>query len=247
MSTHGVIYEYRKHGRRPRHMRRLFRLITLFGIFGFVLMISPMLVTEAQYRVGLSNDDSLNQVEIGKQVQEINQNIETGVSPLSTGGFGKLINNKVKSTLSPANDSFSLIIPKIGINSTVIPNVDISDKNAYNSALKKGIAHASGSAFPGAGGNVYLFAHSTDFVWNILSYNALFYLLKDVQTGDVVYVVYNGSVFPYRVREQKIVNPEDVDFLRPDYSGDQLTLQTCYPPGTTWKRLLVFADPAPIL
>ena len=38
-----------------------------------------------------------------------------------------------------------------------------------------------------------------------------------------------------------VVDPDQVQFLRPEASFAKLTLQTCWPPGTTLKRLLVFA------
>jgi LPXTG-site transpeptidase (sortase) family protein len=138
---------------------------------------------------------------------------------------------------------FSIRIPEIGIDSKVVSNVDASDPDIYGPALRSGVAHAYGSAFPGDGKMVYIFGHSTDYAWNIEAYNALFYEIKDLTAGSGVFLQLGEEVYKYKVRESKVVAPEDVSFLY-DYSEeDVLILQTCYPPGTTWQRLIVVAEP----
>lgn len=142
---------------------------------------------------------------------------------------------------------FQLLIPKIGINSKVIANVDAANPKSYQAALKQGIAHAQGSGLPGDDGGhnktVFLFAHSTDAPWNIQRLNALFYSIKDLKPKDELSVWFWGKEYRYVVREQKIVASTDVSFLQPQMDKDQLILQTCWPPGTVNKRLLIFADP----
>ena len=55
-------------------------------------------------------------------------------------------------------------------------------------------------------------------------------------------MIYQGTRFNYKVTESRIVDADDVSFITEAQSGEeQLILQTCWPPGTTWKRLLVFA------
>jgi sortase A len=233
MNTEIILYDYKKHTKKALRLRTMFRALTFLGLFGLILLVSPMLLTEAKFRLYQGDEE---------QTVIINP-VQKSTTPLSKQGFGNLISKRYMQEITPVDPSFSLIIPKIGVNSKIISNVNVADRNAYDAALKQGIAHAAGSSLPGHNGNTYLFAHSTDFVWNILNFNAVFYLLKDVSTGDTMYIVYNGDVFPYRVREKKIVESTETNYLRPDYSSEQLTLQTCYPPGTTWKRLLVFADP----
>jgi len=81
------------------------------------------------------------------------------------------------------DNNFSLIIPQININTKVIPSVNLADKNAVKEALKTGVVQAKGGAFPGQKGTTYIFGHSTDSLWNIKLYNAIFYSLKDVQSS----------------------------------------------------------------
>ena len=136
------------------------------------------------------------------------------------------------------------MIPKIGASAKVIANVDPSDEKKFLPALLQGVAHAQGSVFPGLSGNVYLFAHSADNFWNAGRYNAIFYLLKDLKEGDEVVVFYQGKRYNYYVTGSRIVDPSDVSFITNAQQGnEQLILQTCWPPGTTFQRLLVFAKP----
>jgi len=153
----------------------------------------------------------------------------------------RTINGKTAQVLIPEDPNFSVVIPKIGANARVVSNVDTSNEREYAEALKKGVAQAQGTAFPGEGGHIFLFAHSTDYWWNATSYNAVFYLLGKLIKGDDINVFYKGERFVYRVIESKIVDPSEVEYITRKTNEEFLTLQTCWPLGTTFKRLLVFA------
>lgn len=163
----------------------------------------------------------------------------------SSQSFGSLLGKKEENIniLVPKDPNFSLIVEKIGANAPIIANVDPSNKAVYNDALKRGVAHALGTSFPGEAGVSYLFAHSTDTIFNVPRYNAIFYLLNDLAPGDDVVVFFGGKRFNYKVTEKKITEPEDVSYFTLETQEEILVLQTCYPPGTTWKRLIVVAKP----
>ena len=160
--------------------------------------------------------------------------------------FGSLLGNPDPNLkiLVPKDPNFSIIVEKIGADASVIANVDASNKAVYTEALKRGVAHALGASFPGQPGVSYLFAHSTDTIFNVPRFNAVFYLLKDLEVGDRIVVFFNGRRFDYIVVERKITEPADVSYFTMKTEEQILVLQTCYPPGTTWKRLLVIAKPA---
>lgn len=143
--------------------------------------------------------------------------------------------------LTPEDPNFDIIIPKFGANSRVIPNVDASNENEYLAALKTGVAHTLGTSFPGENGHIFLFAHSTDYFWNVGTYNAVFYLLYKLERGDEIDLFYKGQRYVYTVIGKQIVDPSQVEFLTRKSNMEFLTLQTCWPPGTTLQRLLVFA------
>ena len=143
----------------------------------------------------------------------------------------------------PVSSQFNVRIESIKINAPVEQNVNPWDRNEYRTALQDGVAHAKGSALPTEEGSVYLFAHSSDVPWRMTRYNTAFFRLGRTKTGDKIILTYNGEDFMYRVREKKTVWPNEVEFLT-NQNRNQLVLQTCTPIGTSFKRLLVFADPA---
>jgi len=157
------------------------------------------------------------------------------------GLLAKTFEFKKTELLVPEDPYFSIVIPKIAANAKVQPNIDPTDEKVYLEALKKGVAHALGTAFPGEGGHVFLYAHSTDYLWNVGSYNAVFYLLYKLEKGDEINVFYKGKRNVYKVIDKKVVTPSQVEYLTRKTNKEFLTLQTCWPPGTTLKRLLVLA------
>lgn len=158
------------------------------------------------------------------------------------GLLAKALNLNDVEFLVPQDPNFSVVIPKIGANAKILSNIDAADDKAYLDALNKGVAHALGTKFPGEQGHIFLFAHSTDYFWNVGSYNAIFYLLNKLEGNDEIDLFYNGQRYVYKVTGKTIADPSQVEFLTRKSNKEFLTLQTCWPPGTTLKRLLVFAS-----
>lgn len=159
------------------------------------------------------------------------------------GALAQALNVKPVEVLVPEDPDFSVVIPKIGANANVVANVDAGNDTEYLDALQHGVAHAEGTAFPGEGGHIFMFAHSTDYIWNVGTYNAVFYLLYKLEVGDEVNIFYKGERFVYKVTGKEIVDPLQVEYLTRKTDSEFLTLQTCWPPGTTLKRMMVFAEP----
>ncbi len=142
------------------------------------------------------------------------------------------------------NSYFSLYIPKTEAKANIISNVDSGNIDEYSKALKEGVAHAKGTNFPGQGSTVYLFSHSTDSPLNFNRYNAVFYLLGKLEKGDRIFVYFLDRRFVYRVDEVVTTSAEDTSWFENIEGKERLVLQTCDPPGTTLRRLLVVASPA---
>lgn len=159
--------------------------------------------------------------------------------------FTNLLTSSKEQILTPIDPEFSILIPKLGANAKVFPNVDPNDENAYLPVLKHGVAHARGSVFPGLSGTTYLFAHSADNWWDVGQYNAVFYTLNNLSEGDEINVFFEGIRYRYHVSQTIISDPQDITYITSEQSGpSRLVLQTCWPPGTTLKRLYVIAEPA---
>ncbi|MEK7182916.1 MAG: sortase [Patescibacteria group bacterium] len=203
-------------------------LITL-AVGGIIFLFGPMVREELTYRLHQREPNSAMSVLVDQaRAQE---------------EYRTFVENKARE-LGAIDTSFSVIIPKINARAKVVANVSAADERSYMSALKVGIAHAAGTVFPGMKGTIFLFAHSTDAPVNITRYNAVFYLLRELEAGDDVFVFFSDTFHPYRVVEKRVVDAADTSWIRDAQSGpEQLILQTCWPPGTTLKRLLVIAEP----
>lgn len=142
----------------------------------------------------------------------------------------------------PVNTNFSVVIPKLNVNTPVVADVNPGDKAAYLNALNYGAAHALGTVKPGEVGNSYVFAHSTADIFNIERYAAVFTLLNKLEVDDRITTFYNNKRYDYKVTRKYIVDFNDVTPLTNTYDKPVLTLQTCDPPGTEFKRLIITAD-----
>lgn len=142
--------------------------------------------------------------------------------------------------MSSKNKINGITIPAIFIDEPVVYNIDPNDSGVYLAALKKGIAHASGTSFPGTGGLGYYFAHSSSPEF-ASQYNAVFYLLGKLKPGDPIYVWHDGVRADYAVVQTEMTSPSDLTFLKTKPDTETIVLQTCWPPGTTKSRLLVYA------
>lgn len=234
-------------------IRTISNFLLLFTLFGIVATFGPAVYFEAVFRYdklfgityAVADIEKLDQTpsELGALLDKY-QNHPENLTNDEKSQLGTILSENKEQILVPRSSDFSIVIPKIGANSNVIENVDPGNEQEYLQALLKGVAHARGTAFPGMDGNIYLFAHSADSFWNVGRYNAVFYLLKELTPGDDISVFFRGRRYNYIVKDSKIVDPSEVKYLQANLgSGEQLILQTCWPPGTTWKRQLVFAKP----
>lgn len=212
-------------------------LLTL-GVSGIALTAKPLITSELAYQFHKASNIV--------QEQFVNKEYKKARQEASQDAQDKEYAQKFAQEVGVPNSDFYVYIPKIDAKAPVIPNVDSSQQVVYIDALKKGVAHAYGSSVPGQPGGTYIFAHSTNGPWNVSAYNAVFYLLRelDPKTQDEIYVFYQGKVHKYIVSEKHIVDGSDLSWLLGSRSGDErLILQTCWPPGTVWKRLIVVATP----
>lgn len=203
-------------------------------------MLGPLVKEEIKYRA-----DRIRGIErtVASVVPEVtptpdpSENPENSPSPAPV----PTPTPKPQNQIIPVSTKYGIVIEKINANAKVIPAVNPADEKEYTKALSEGVAEALGSTPPGQPGNLYIFSHSTDAPWNIIRYNAIFYLLKELEKGDRVIIFYNDRRYDYIVFEKLITSPADVAYLKDRYKVPILTLQTCDPPGTLINRLIVRA------
>ncbi len=149
--------------------------------------------------------------------------------------------NEIKE-LKPLDTDFGILIPKIGANAHVVKGVDPYNPTIYQEALTKGVAHAKGSVLPGQIGNIFLFSHSSSDFLNATRYNSVFYLLSKLEKSDTIKLFYEGKEYNYLVATKQVTESDAIQFLTYEAKAETLTLMTCWPPGTSLKRLVIQAS-----
>jgi len=219
---------------RPPQRGSSWRLVGLgliaLALGGVTPMLTPVVALESSYYIKTFQNMVREQKEAEKPLP---QAIPTKFNPLIAPDGSEIV---------PVDREFGIVIPKIGVNAAVIPGVNPLKEAEYGEALKQGVAHASTSFFPGEEGVVYLFSHSTNYEWFTKDLNAIFYLLKNLEAGDLIVLAYKGGLYTYTLTEKRIVKPSEISYLQPISGDRKLILQTCWPPGSTLERLLLIAD-----
>jgi sortase A len=107
--------------------------------------------------------------------------------------------------------------------------------------LTKGIAHYSGTAFPGQAGNFAVAGHRT-------TYGRPFSDIDLLRKGDVIVVETKASYLVYAVDRHVIVAPSQVEVIAPvpQHPGVRpkaawLTMTACHPRFSATQRYVVFA------
>ncbi|MBI5530865.1 MAG: sortase [Candidatus Doudnabacteria bacterium] len=134
-----------------------------------------------------------------------------------------------------------LEIPDLKIS---VPIMWTSDPKNFDKDLQSGVVHYPGTAMPGQIGTTYISGHSSNYVWAKGSYNKIFSTLGDLadNTSFKITVVHkNGKVaiFHYVVTSRKEYSPTDQEQFK-NTGKSIVALSTCWPVGSTAKRLVVF-------
>jgi sortase A len=181
---------------------------------------------------------------------DINKNIDDG---LVLGKFNIFSNNlsdftnvnlwfpsisKIKFNSQLAAKDYLLSIPKLNIKEA---RVLVGGED-----LAKSLIHYLPKTMPGELGNVVIFGHSTlPQLYQPNDYKSIFTFLPSLQKGDKIFIKFDDIVYQYEVFEMFVVDPTEVSVLNQQFDASYLTLITCVPPGTYWKRLVVKAKLTP--
>ncbi len=132
----------------------------------------------------------------------------------------------------------NLKIDKISINAPIMWEVE---EDKILDQLTGGVAHYKGTSLPGQGGNIFIVGHSSNYFWIKSDYNNIFALLDKLSPGDRIEVSRNNSNFIYEVKETKVIKPDEVQVLE-NTPKETLSLMTCWPLGTSLKRMVVQSE-----
>lgn len=129
---------------------------------------------------------------------------------------------------------YTLSIPKLNITNAYVSTID--------NDLSKHLIQYGGTTVPPNKGTAVIFGHSTlPQLYNPDDYTTIFANIHRIQVGDVINLTVSDLKYVYRVYNITITDPTDTEFFTQNYDDNYLTIVTCTPPGTTWKRLLIKA------
>ncbi len=138
-------------------------------------------------------------------------------------------------------DGFGMEVEKIGISVPIVKEVDGTSENVYMEKLKRGVAHYRGTGLPGEGENIVIFGHSSADVGSG-PYARIFEKIDRLEKGDEIVLRYEKTDYSYIIFDKKVVAENNLSILEPT-SEERLTLFTCWPIGTSDKRMVVKAVP----
>lgn len=130
--------------------------------------------------------------------------------------------------------NYYLSIPKLGIANAYVSTTD-NNVNVH-------LVHFPGTALPPNTGNAAIFGHSTlPQMFDPQNYKTIFATVLNLRAGDIINLTIGNQLYTYKVVDIRIISAEDTSYLTQDTDGSYLTIITCTPPGTTWKRLIIKA------
>lgn len=133
----------------------------------------------------------------------------------------------------------SIIIPKINVNAPIIFPRTSDEKTLYNQ-LSEGVVHYPNSALPGKIGNMIILGHSSAYPWYKGKYGSIFSLLNQLKSNDEIIIIYKEHKYTYRVVSKEFIKKDTV--IPEQNEKSRLVLISCWPIGTTWKRILINAE-----
>ncbi len=138
---------------------------------------------------------------------------------------------KAQASTNPSS-SYSISIPSLNIK-----NADVSTSD-YD--LICHLVNYQGTAIPPNSGNAVVFGHSTlPQLYKVGDYKTIFANALNLKTGDQIIATINGVMYTYKVFNIYIIDADDTSVFTQTYDNSYLTLVTCTPPGTVWKRLVI--------
>jgi sortase A len=229
--------------------RKVLRLFSVLLFLSGVLMVGYIFLPLLSWQIYFAPvfaDQSIaapipkNTVVSGSTIASLIQEASNTISGIDyTNADNWFPTYKTTGNSAPRISTFTISIPKLKIKNAVVSTVD--------NDLAKHLVNYGGTAIPPDKGNAVIFGHSTlPQLFEDGNYKTIFTYLYQLSPGDQIIVNTGGSVFKYDIESMTVVDPDNTSVLEQNYNDSYLTLVTCTPPGTIWKRLVLKAKLAKI-
>lgn len=208
-------------------------------IFAGVLILFYFFFPVLSYKIFINGSDGV-ETPIPKYAMVANNSftdlVAQGISHLTT-NYDDARNwyPTVHHTNNSSVASYFLSIPKLKIDNASVSTVDYD--------LSRHLIQYAGTSVPGQNGTAIIFGHSTLPQWfDPKNYKTIFATLHEIKNGDEIITTVNGVKYTYKIFSTEITSPDDTNIFSQSFDHSYLTIVTCTPPGTVWKRLVVRAN-----
>lgn len=131
---------------------------------------------------------------------------------------------------------YTLSIPKLGIAEAKVSAVDTKLSEHL-------VQYFTTSNNPVEKGTSVIFGHSTlPQLFSETDYRTIFANVHTLKTGDEFSINVNDKDYTYRIFLINILSPDDPNIFSQSFDNSYITLVSCTPPGTVWKRLVIRAS-----
>lgn len=140
-----------------------------------------------------------------------------------------------------SEEQYRLVIPSLALDVPIIWT-QTEDNEQILSDLRNGVGHAYNTGFPGQHLAGVYYGHSSSMPWSRGNYDTVFATLDKLNEGDQIVIQNPTSRYIYKVTAQAVTAPDDPEIFAQTEGQETITLVTCYPFGTAYKRLYVRAE-----
>lgn len=214
-----------------KYLRLTSVLFLLIGISIILYVLFPAISWQLYFRPAFASQDLILSIPRANIV-DLARNSMDSTDYTKVENWFKNFNPDSNQKNQADTPSYTISIPKIKLESALVSTID--------NDLTKHLVNYQGTGIPGKNGNAVIFGHSTlPQLFNPKDYKTIFANVYQLRNGDNIYATANSVTYTYKIFKITVVDPEDSSALVQDYDNSYLTLVTCTPPGTTWKRLIV--------
>lgn len=212
-------------------MRIMGHVLILLGIllplYGFGSLSKGILLEKAKYRAYMASDQAAYE-HVAADMEKYNEELAgevAAVDPFATDDYVA-----AESFIDDPEGIFAYLrIPKLDLYQPIF--MDASKVN-----LAKGVAHIMGTDMPGLSPGLRpVIAGHRGYYQSVMFMN-----LEELAEGDSVFVEWKDKALEYKVYNQEVIEPWEVEKLAPIEGRKLLTLLTCNPKRPPRRqRLLV--------
>lgn len=227
-------YYYKKNNedKLKKYLRLISIALFVIGLLILSYVLFPIISWQIYFQPAFASQNITSSIPRASIVDLAKNSMDTTDYTRAENWFPKFNPNSSGQKGQTDTDFYAISIPKI--------NIEEAQVSASDTDLTKHLVNYQGTSTPGRNGNAVIFGHSTlPQLFNVKDYKTIFANAYQLKNGDTIYATVKGVKYSYRIFKIIIVDPSDSSALEQDYNNSYLTLVTCTPPGTIWKRLVI--------